>query len=90
MKLPRFASNNKIDKSNENRFGKKLTFVFINTSNIYYCTDSNQYWYYENHAYDVHNTCLNAAPILLKCDANSLPSDQYQQLYSCLFTLKNR
>ena len=48
------------------RFGKKLTFLFVNTSNIYYNAAEKSYAYYETNAYDNNNQCKNACVIVLK------------------------
>lgn len=72
------------------RFGKKLTFLFVNTSNVFFDSQSNQYWYYENNAYDTHNSCLNNAPILLKLSASEVEEAKYNELFALMLTLKNR
>lgn len=48
------------------KFGKKLTFLFLNTSNVYFSSNSNSYAFYETDSYNRNNECQNACVILMK------------------------
>ena len=48
------------------RFGKRLTFFFVNTNNIYYNPTDGSYAYYETNAYDDNNQCKNACVVAMK------------------------
>ena len=67
-----------------------MTFIFINTSNVYYDKVEGKYWYFENHAYDVHNESLNSQPLLLKLSLGNINDEKYQQLFTLMLELKKR
>lgn len=48
------------------RFSKTLVFVFVNTSNVFFDSKQDAYFYYDSDAYDSHNACLNMRSILVK------------------------
>ena len=50
------------------KFGKKLTFVFLNTSNVYYTASDDSYAYYDTDSYDDNNACRNACVIVMKLE----------------------
>lgn len=53
------------------RFGRKLTFLFVNTSNVFYDEKTDSYMYYDTDSYDVYNQCRNSMPLILKLDVDS-------------------
>ena len=53
------------------RFGRKLTFLFVNTSNVFYDEKTDSYMYYDTDSYDVYNQCRNSMPLILKLDVHS-------------------
>ena len=48
------------------RFAKTLTFIFVNTNNVFFDAKQDAYFYYDADAYDSHNACLNMRSILVK------------------------
>ena len=50
------------------KFGKKLTFVFLTTSNVYYTASDDSYAYYDTDSYDDNNACRNARVIVMKLE----------------------
>ena len=50
------------------KFGKKLTFLFVNTSNVYYTASDDSYAYYDTDSYDDNNACRNACVIVMKLE----------------------
>ena len=63
----------------KHRFGKKLTFMFINTSNVFYDKKTDSYAYYDTDSYDVYNQCRNTLPLLLKLDVCRCITELYFQ-----------
>lgn len=48
------------------RFSKCLVFLFVNTSNVFYDRNRDDYFFYDENGYDAHNNCRNKRSILLK------------------------
>ena len=82
------------------RFAKTLTFIFVNTSNVFFDAKLDAYFYYDVDAYDSHNACLNMRSILVKLfvgvskavDKQTKNKDEpaYRKLYAMLPSLKKR
>lgn len=41
-------------------------FLFVNTSNVFYDRNRDDYFFYDENGYDAHNNCRNKRSILLK------------------------
>ena len=48
------------------RFSKCLVFLFVNTSNVFYHRNRDDYFFYDENGYDAHNNCRSKRSILLK------------------------
>ncbi|KAK8822372.1 hypothetical protein WA577_005536, partial [Blastocystis sp. JDR] len=72
------------------KFAKTLTFIFVNTSNVFFDAKLDAYFYYDADAYDSHNACLNMRSILVKLFTKNKDEPAYQKLYAMLPSLKKR